>query len=552
MTNELHQLLDHIGYSPRPQQEKLFELLSEVSTTGVIAQAGTGTGKSIAVLAAAARAFHTTGIQSLVVTPTRILMDQYMASDAPAAAKCFGLDVAELRGRRWYDCEVSVDLMGSTDEPVGCLGRDADCSIKAWMGQEDDPDFDWHLAELGVDFTPQYRCGYQEAKYYAARANIVVTNTDFWVINDRTLPDPIFSRYGAVFVDEAHQLEAKLKDYAGRSIREKELRKYYGDAGHVMSKMLERHRDGKADRIGPGVSAQVKVLLERGPDKRENGTIPERAQEVQEALEKIYFRLAEPSDNVIIWSDGWSLKMDWIDVSASARSLLTARPFGLVSATIPSSMPEALGVKDATIADVGHPFDYGKQATLTISETDGSFKYAGSKANFERRVNELKEKIDATKGGCLLLFSSFADMKRVYDSIAGELMLNGRNVLLQNDEVTVRTNDELAAIFKEDGKAVLFGSESFATGFDVPGDALELVAVWKLPYPGKDPVTEALMKRFYARYRDLMLTRIVQAAGRLIRTETDRGHLHICDARAEQVVASKDLMVRHLGQFSRG
>lgn len=551
MTNELHQLLDHIGYKARPQQEKLFDLLSGVSTTGVIAQAGTGTGKSIAVLAAAARAFHTTGVQSLVVTPTRILMDQYMAKDAPSAAECFGLTIAELRGRRWYECDLSADLVGSSEESPGCMGRDVDCSIKGWMGLEDDPDVHWQtLTE--AEFTPQYRCGYQEAKYHAARANIVVTNTDFWVINDRTLPDPIFSLYGAVFVDEAHQLEAKLKDYAGRSVREKELRTHYGEAGHLMSKMLERHRDGKSDKIGAGIAAQVKVLLERGPDKRDNGTIPERAQEVQEALEKIYFRITDESDNVIIWSDGWALKMDWIDISASARGLLQARPFGLVSATIPNSMPSALGVADATVADVGHPFDYAKQATLSISETDGSFKYAGSKANFEKRVNELKEKIDATKGGCLLLFSAFADMKRVYDKLAGEMMLNGRTVLLQNDQINVRTNDELAAIFKEDGNAVLFGSESFATGFDVPGDALELVSLWKLPYPGKDPVTEALMKRFYPRYKDLMLTRIVQGAGRLIRTETDRGHLHIADSRAESIVSSKDLMVRHLGEFARG
>src|SRR5688500_6216594 len=127
MTNELHQLLAYIGYTPRPQRDKLFDLLSNVDTTGVIATAGTGTGKSIAVLAAAAKAFHDSGIPSLVVTPTRILMDQYMASDAPAAAECFGLTVAELRGRRWYSCDVSNDLVGEDEESKGCLGRDVDC-----------------------------------------------------------------------------------------------------------------------------------------------------------------------------------------------------------------------------------------------------------------------------------------------------------------------------------------------------------------------------------------------------------------------------------------
>jgi Rad3-related DNA helicase len=551
MTNELHHLLDHIGYTARPQQEKLFDLLSGVSQTGVIAQAGTGTGKSIAVLAAAAKAFHDTGIQSLVVTPTRILMDQYMAKDAPAAADCFGLDVRELRGKRWYDCDLSIDLIGGTEDgsPGGCMGRDVDCSIKGWMGI-DDGDVDWHLVQPH-EFIPQYRCGYQEAKYYASRANIVVTNTDFWVINDRTLPDPIFHRDGAVFVDEAHQLEAKLKDYAGRSVRGKELEKYYGGVGDRMVRAMFKYRDGQAEKVGVELANLIKEAWDRGPDKRENGTIPERALEVQEALEKMLPRLAEPSDNCLIWTDGWSLKMDWIDISPSARGLLTARPFGLVSATIPSSMPSALGIEDALVADVGHPFDYGKQATLTISETDGSFKYAGSKVNFEGRVNELREKIRATKGGCLLLFSSFADMKRVREAIAPGLKFEGRTVLVQNDEINPKTNDELAALFKADGQAILFGSESFATGFDVPGDALELVAIWKLPYPGKDPVTEALMKRFYPRYRDLMLTRIVQAAGRLIRTESDRGHLHIADSRAEQIVRSKDLMVKHLGEFAR-
>jgi len=548
MTTELHQLLSHIGYQPRPQQERLFELLAGVDKTGVIAQAGTGTGKSIAVLAAAAKAFHDTGVQSLVVTPTRILMDQYMAKDAPAAAECFKLDIRELRGKRWYDCDVSADLHEG-DGPSGCLGRDVGCTMKAWLDKEDEEGFDWKTCDP-TKITPVWRCGYQQAKFFAARANIVVTNTDFWVINDRTLPDPIFDLDGAVFVDEAHQLEAKLKDYAGRSVRAKELRKYYEVAGAKVCKLLERYQD-EPGRVADDVKAALAHAYERGVEKDENGKATDRALEVHEAVMTMLARLETPSDNCLVWSDGFSLKMDWIDISASANGLLTARPFGLVSATIPTSMPSALGIPEAKVADVGHPFDYGKQATISISETDGSFRYAGSRANFEGRVNELRHEIVKTKGGVLLLFSSFKDMNRVYETLGPELRAAGRTVLLQNDEQTVRTNDELAAIFKEDGKAVLFGSESFATGFDVPGDALEMVGIWKLPYPGKDPVTEALMKRFPARYRDLMLTRIVQAAGRLIRTETDRGHLHIADSRAESLLKSKDLMVRHLGEFAR-
>ena len=77
-TNELHDLLSHIGYQSRPQQETLFNHLCDIDHDGTIVQAGTGVGKSIAVIAAAVHAYRKTGIQSLIVTPTRVLMDQYM------------------------------------------------------------------------------------------------------------------------------------------------------------------------------------------------------------------------------------------------------------------------------------------------------------------------------------------------------------------------------------------------------------------------------------------------------------------------------------------
>jgi len=555
MTNELHDLLSHIGYTARPQQEKLYDYLTGTDHDGVIVQAGTGTGKSIAVLAAAAHMYRKTGIQSLVVTPTRVLMDQYMAKDAPAAAACFDLEVRELRGKRWYNCDLSADYGSGEDSdgPTGCLTKDVGCSMRSWLGIEDDPDKDWRLVEPHeLPGMIQHRCEYQEAKYWAARAEIVVTNSDFWIINDRTLPEPIFNPYGAVFVDEAHQLEAKLKDYAGRSVRMKELDKYYGEVGLNIARAAYKFREF-TDKLDAKTMAAIKVAYEVGPEKRENGTIPERALEIQEALEKMVSRMETPSDNCLLWSDGWSLKMDFIDISVSAQSLLTARPFGLVSATVPSSMPSALGVAGtAEVYDVGHPFNYGEQAVLTISETDGSYRYAQTDGNLSARVGQLAAEIEKTKGGCLLLFSSFADMKKVYERLAPSLMASGRTVLRQNDELNPMTNEQIAAKFKADGKAVLFGSESFATGFDVPGDALELVAIWKLPYPGKDPVTDALSKRFYARYKDLMLTRIVQAAGRLIRTETDRGRLWIGDSRAEGIINTKDMMVKHLKEFARG
>jgi Rad3-related DNA helicase len=543
MTNELETLLSHIGYTARPQQVKLFELLSEPTHEGVIVQAGTGTGKSIAVLAAAARARRETGRQSLVVTPTRVLMDQYMAKDAPAAAEAFEMHITELRGRRWYQCDRSIDLIDGNENP-GCLGKDANCSLKEWLDVDPDaptPEYEWESP-----IYPAYRCGYQQAKFYASLADIVVTNSDFWIINDRMLPQPVFDLQGAVFVDEAHQLEPKLKDYASRSIQAKEMRTYYEGTGIKVARAMELYKDNPS-RLNPPLVDLLRQCWNRGAWKNDDGKVPERAGEVHEGLGRILQFVDGANDNAIVWTDGWSLKLDWIDISHSAGELLTSRRFALVSATIPKSMPDALGVPDALVEDVGHPFDYARQATLRISECNGAFRYASNAENFTERINELMAEIDAADGGCLLLFSSFKDLDRVYDALAPRLWARGVTVLKQKGEFT---NAELSEKFKADGRAVLFGSESFATGFDVPGDALKLVSVWKLPYPGKDPVTDALAKRFFPRYRDLMLTRVVQAVGRLIRTETDTGRVYIGDSRFEDILDSKDLMVRHLADFA--
>jgi ATP-dependent DNA helicase DinG len=101
------------------------------------------------------------------------------------------------------------------------------------------------------------------------------------------------------------------------------------------------------------------------------------------------------------------------------------------------------------------------------------------------------------------------------------------------------------------GNAVLFGTESFATGFDVPGDALRLVVIWKLPYPGLDPVTRAISNRSRQRYEDMMLMKVTQAAGRLIRTATDTGTIFIADSRAqEKLLGRDDPMMAHFDEMA--
>ena len=102
------------------------------------------------------------------------------------------------------------------------------------------------------------------------------------------------------------------------------------------------------------------------------------------------------------------------------------------------------------------------------------------------------------------------------------------------------SKSELLVRFRQLGNAVLLGSASFWEGVDVPGDALSLVVIDKLPFaPPDDPLFAARLDRLKADggnpFMDWQLPQaaiaLKQGAGRLIRTETDRGVLMICDPR---------------------
>lgn len=519
---ELHRLLAHLNYEPRKQQVALYEHLITLDNNGVIAQAGTGVGKSIAILAAAAHLHAKHGRQVLVVTPTIVLMEQYLQRDAPATAECFGLEVNELRGKRWYYCSLSADI----NPDGGCAGSDVNCSMTAWEKKG-------------------YRCDYQEAKKRASESDIVITNSDMLIVNDRLLVEPIFDREGPLLVDESHQFEPKLRDWADRSIRADRLEKL-NPPGRQLAKFIQKfHHSPERVEDQP----QLPILIDRVLEELDLEThLSVRQKEIQESLQRVAGRLTARTDKALIWCDGEALKLNWLDVAPSARDLLQARPFALVSATIPGSMASSLGLQNARTIDVGHPFDYARQASIGISSVNGAYKYAIHPTNIEKRAEEIKDEVLRSNGGALLLFSSFKDLEKVYEHCFKAFRDAGLTILKQDG---MADNAELGAKFRSDGNAVLFGSESFATGFDVPGDALRFVSIFKLAYPGKDPVTEALMRSYYGRYRDMMLMRVTQALGRGVRTVTDTCRFWIADARAEEVLNDNSLMCRHLKEFKR-
>jgi ATP-dependent DNA helicase DinG len=145
-----------------------------------------------------------------------------------------------------------------------------------------------------------------------------------------------------------------------------------------------------------------------------------------------------------------------------------------------------------------------------------------------------------TKGGSLVLFTSYFDMKQVaeamepiYDGARRPFFMQGRDY----------SRTELARRLREAGNGVLFGTDSFWTGIDVPGDALSQVIVTRLPFevpthPILEARTEWIRERGGNPFNELTLPdaliKFRQGIGRLIRTAKDRGVITLLDSRIVQ------------------
>ena len=141
------------------------------------------------------------------------------------------------------------------------------------------------------------------------------------------------------------------------------------------------------------------------------------------------------------------------------------------------------------------------------------------------------------RGGSLVLFTSYNDLRQCAAALTDDFAAAKRPLLLQGDELS-RT--ELTRRMRTDGNAILFGTDSFWTGVDVPGDALAQVVITRLPFdPPAHPILEARADHIRGLggnpFNELTLPdaliKFRQGVGRLIRTAADRGIVTILDAR---------------------
>jgi ATP-dependent DNA helicase DinG len=196
---------------------------------------------------------------------------------------------------------------------------------------------------------------------------------------------------------------------------------------------------------------------------------------------------------------------------------------------------EPAGLDDARVVRLGSPFDYRANARVYVprafakpNEPGHPIAVARLAARFARELGGRTFVLTTTLRS---LHAVGAQLRVEFDAAADAI-----EVLVQGQG----SKRQLMQRFLEAPHAVLVGSQSFWEGVDVPGDALQCVVIDKLPFPPpNDPLVEARVKRLEREGRNAFAEYFVaeaavalkQGAGRLIRSETDRGLLVVCDPR---------------------
>jgi ATP-dependent DNA helicase DinG len=191
------------------------------------------------------------------------------------------------------------------------------------------------------------------------------------------------------------------------------------------------------------------------------------------------------------------------------------------------------GIQEEPLQLIGAPvFDFARQAIVYLPQLH-AYDWQNREKYFEAVADEIRRLLEASRGRAFCLFTSWAGMQYVSDRLRTQLPWP---LLLQGE----LPRSELLRLFKSTPHSVLFGTKSFWEGVDVPGDALSLVIIDKLPFPSpRDPLHEARAQRIsdeggnaFTEYTlPLMILALKQGFGRLIRTKTDLGVVAILDNR---------------------
>jgi len=584
------------GFRPRDPQIEMARAIAAAiqSHRHLIAEAGTGTGKTFAYLAPAILS----GQKVIISTGTKNLQDQLFNKDLPVIRKAIKAPflAALLKGRSNYLC--SYRLENSLNSAFGFSKEDADAlsKIKSWSKRTKTGDIAemsdvaeanpvWYQATSSVDNClgqdcPKYSdCFLFKARKEAQEAEILVVNHHLlcadWSIRDGGFGE-LLPQAEVIIVDEAHQLADTASNFLGISVSSKQLHdlaadaltEYFKDATDMpaLRAACEELEHGSKDlRLAFGIElkrgewrdidsnpkitgalADVLAQLQRLAAELELASVKSKGLEscfkrAEELVQQLKVISEEPGGKWIRWYETHRKTVTFsrtpLDIAAEFRSFmqLSKAVWIFTSATLSVAQSfdhfaNSLGVANADNARWDSPFDYASQSLFYHPKGLPKPDHPDFTAMI---VDFVVPVLQASRGRAFFLFTSHRALKEAAELLADKIPYP---LLIQGS----RPKGALLDQFTKTEHAVLLGTASFWEGVDVRGEALSCVIIDKLPFasPG-DPVLKARMEAmrklgrnpFFEYQLPAAVIALRQGIGRLIRDVTDRGVLMVCDPR---------------------
>lgn len=596
-------VLKGFEYRPQ-QQRMAMEVFNALKDPHhLIVEAPTGVGKSFAYLLPSSLLSSITNKRILISTYTKLLQEQLVNKDIPILKQVVkkNLKVEVAYGQENYLCKrrlytnLKMDLFDDereikmAEELIEWSKRNS--GILLDYPEEIPPSLYNKICRDG-DSCLFKKCGYyEECSYYRAKkrwqeSDILVINHYLFFANlateNRLLPE----FYGCIF-DEAHQLEEAAAHYFGitlsnfgmkgllsrlynpktnRGILSK-VRMSRGERESLYSLVLRIREDSgtffssidrwlgeKSKRrvrepdIAENIldsplrelSSHLEKLSKEEPDEELSYEIKGLAKQVARRRREISLFLSVSDTNSVFWIEREGGRIVLRSAVVDVASFLKTSVFDsipsvvLTSATLTtdrgfSFFASRVGLEKYKSLLLDSPFDYLHNTLVYIGK---DLPFPTQNKFYEEAAKRLNRILSLSKGRALILFTSYKALEEVYKKFKNE-----RYRVLSQGELS---RPLLLKVFKEDITSVLFATQSFWQGVDVPGEALSCLAIMRLPFDVPDePRIEAVIERikkdgkdpFFSFQLPNAVLRLRQGFGRLIRTKRDRGVVCLLDSR---------------------